>query len=286
MLTRPRRRVITIWPPVSWRRPNRPRGPRGMRRSMLAVQTSATDIKWVQQESAHARTAQEKLANSPDDGDANHVIGRFLCLVRGDWNLGLPNMVKGSHPAFEAAATADLARPVTSEKQLAVGNLWWDLAEKESGAAQRAIRRRAGFWYSQCANDPQFMGLSRALVEKRLASIPPGGEMANALPSVLSPSSSISTDPGRSADLIFANGPAARGRMKVVLFVGNPKEQGLLAGVGAEVHAVTFADTAKVLADAHTYDQSTVIAWGRNTLSALPEGILTDAIWGKMHRFM
>jgi formylglycine-generating enzyme required for sulfatase activity/beta-lactamase regulating signal transducer with metallopeptidase domain len=142
----------------------------------LSIQSRAADIKWLQQEAVRAKTAQEKLAKTPTDPEANHTLGRYFCIVRGDWDHGLIGLSKGGNAAYHAAATADLAKPATGDKQVAAGDLWWDLAEKEpAGAAQRALRRRAGYWYSQAVVNPQFAGLSRALVEKRLGQVPPPG---------------------------------------------------------------------------------------------------------------
>jgi hypothetical protein len=97
---------------------------------------------------------------------------------------------KGSNAAWQAAATADLANPTASDKQVAAGDMWWDLADKETaGVGQRGLRRRAGYWYSQAAANPQFAGLKRSLVEKRLAQMPPPGpgEAVAEAPAVVPP---------------------------------------------------------------------------------------------------
>lgn len=143
---------------------------------ILGIQSRAADIKWLQSESFHAKIAEDKLNKTPTDPDASHTLGRYYCLVRGDWTHGLIGLSKGSNPTYRAAAMADLAKPTATDKQVAAGDLWWDIAEKETaGAAQRALRRRAGYWYSQAVANPQFAGLSRALVEKKLGQIPPPG---------------------------------------------------------------------------------------------------------------
>ena len=71
------------------------------------------------------------------------------------------SLAKGTNPALHAAATADLGNPITTDKQVAAGDLWWDAAEHEQAAAQKALRRRAGYWYSLAMANPQFAGLSR-----------------------------------------------------------------------------------------------------------------------------
>lgn len=141
---------------------------------ILAVQARSADVRWIQSETSRARTAVDKLAKTPGDPEANQMLGRYLCLVHGDWSHGLVNLSKGPAGAYRAAASADLANPTTTDKQVSAGDLWWDLAEKDSSAAaQRGLRRRAGHWYALSLASPQFVGLTRAVVEKRMSQIPP-----------------------------------------------------------------------------------------------------------------
>ena len=118
-----------------------------------AVGSRASELRWMQQESVRARSAEQRLATSPNDPDANLTVGRFLCLVKGDWREGLPRLVKSGSPAFRAAAVADLSVPTHFDKQILAGDLWWDLGEKDLNGPQVFLRQRAAYWYSRALAD-------------------------------------------------------------------------------------------------------------------------------------
>jgi len=112
------------------------------------------------------KKARETLAKTPEDADANFVVGHFVCFVRADWLSGLGHLAKGSDPGPKAAAAADLASPAATGEQVATGDLWWELAEKESGLVRENVRRRACYWYLQAL--PQLAGLNRVRLERRV----------------------------------------------------------------------------------------------------------------------
>lgn len=124
------------------------------------------------------QAAQAKLAQAPNDSEANLLVGRYRCLIRGDFEKGMPLLAKGSDPALKAIALADLARPATPDAQKAAGDLWWDLAAKEAKNPVIAdcCKARAGFWYQQAL--PKASGLLKIVLEKRLVALPatPGDE--------------------------------------------------------------------------------------------------------------
>jgi hypothetical protein len=109
---------------------------------------------------------------SPNDAQANLIVGRFECFARDDFEKGLPLLSKGSDPALKAAALADLAKPSAGPAFKAAGDAWWEQAatETKDPAAAEQCRARAGYWYRLAV--AQLDGLSRTQVEKRLASLP------------------------------------------------------------------------------------------------------------------
>jgi hypothetical protein len=111
------------------------------------------------------KKARETLASNPDDGAANVLVGKHLCLVKGNWAEGLPLLAKGSDVAFRDRALSDLKDPAQAADQAAVGDGWWELGEKD--AAKEALRDRAALWYGRAL--PKLAGLSRTKTEKRLA---------------------------------------------------------------------------------------------------------------------
>jgi hypothetical protein len=139
---------------------------------VIAVSTRSGEIHWLQSENVRAKSAEQKLATAPGDADANFTSGRFLCLGKGDWKIGLQRMARGSNPGFRAVAAAELLAPTTPEKLVAVGDLWWDLGEKDLNGPQSFLRARAAFWYERALANPKFTGLNRARVEKRMSSVP------------------------------------------------------------------------------------------------------------------
>jgi hypothetical protein len=114
-----------------------------------------------------SRKARETLAKSPEDPAANHEYGLYLCLAKGQWDLGLPLLAKGPEGPYRSIATRELAAPEGPAEQCSLGDFWWDLVEKETGAAKSAARSRAVYWYGRCLAGLD--GLVRVRTEKRMA---------------------------------------------------------------------------------------------------------------------
>jgi hypothetical protein len=91
----------------------------------------------------------EKLEKSPDDRVANFEVGRFRCVVRGDWERGLPLVAKGSNAQWAATAKRDLDSPAGADDQIAAGDEWGRLAAAEKSPRKSMIAERAVFWYRQ-----------------------------------------------------------------------------------------------------------------------------------------
>lgn len=118
----------------------------------------------------------ETLAKSPDDPAANLEMGQFLCFMKGSWELGLRFLSKSSDAGLKALAEKELALPIQAADQVAVGDGWWDLAEKEKNAGRKErMLDRARSWYLSA--QPQTSGLLRLKLDKRLEGYeaPPGG---------------------------------------------------------------------------------------------------------------
>ena len=70
---------------------------------------------------------------------------------------------------MKSLAAKELASKLSkAEERVARGDAWWDLAEKTTGKAKAAMRRRAGHWYQEAMPDLT-PGLERSTVEGRLA---------------------------------------------------------------------------------------------------------------------
>jgi len=121
----------------------------------------------------------EALARNSDDPAGNAEMGKYLCYAKGNWELGLRFMVKGSDAALKALAEKEMAAlGKSTADQLAAADGWYELGEKEKSTLRRIqILRHAAELYEAASMDAT--GLNRARIDKRLESIDqvlnPGG---------------------------------------------------------------------------------------------------------------
>ncbi|MDB5171919.1 MAG: hypothetical protein JWN51_692 [Phycisphaerales bacterium] len=123
-------------------------------------------VKAIEAGDANARKALGVLERDPSNADANLVVGRFRCFVKGDWEHGVPRLAAGSDAALKHVATLDLVRPTTPEVQSELGDAWWGVGGKESGDVKWRILDRAADWYRKAL--PNLPGLKKLTVEKKL----------------------------------------------------------------------------------------------------------------------
>jgi hypothetical protein len=109
------------------------------------------------------------LAEKPADPEANLKVGKFRCFIKGDWEGGLPMLALGSDPALRGLAEKEVAGAVESDAQVALGDGWWIVAEKEGGAAKSRVQMQAARWYRMA--DPTLTGLTKARVDARLKTL-------------------------------------------------------------------------------------------------------------------
>ncbi|HVR86465.1 MAG TPA: hypothetical protein VMU54_19235, partial [Planctomycetota bacterium] len=115
----------------------------------------------------------ETLARTPEDGSANLEMGKYLCYVKGMWDLGLRFIDKSSDAALKSLAQKELALPTQSAELAALGDGWWDLAEKEKSPLRRGqLLAHARNLYDAAL--PDAPPLIRAKIEKRLDAPAPG----------------------------------------------------------------------------------------------------------------
>lgn len=125
------------------------------------------------------KSVMETQAKNPDDPGANLEIGRFLCFVKGSWDLGLRFMVKGSDPALKALAGKELAFPLPAADRAALADGWYDLAEKEKSPLRRSqLLGHAKAVYESAL--PDAVALVRAKIEKRLKELETSGARTGA----------------------------------------------------------------------------------------------------------
>jgi hypothetical protein len=116
------------------------------------------------------KTVMQTQAKSPDDPASNLEIGRFLCFVKGSWDLGLRFIVKGSDQSLKALAGKELAFPTQTADRVALADGWYDLAEKEKSPLRKSqlFAHSKGIYEGALVDAP---GLLRSKVEKRLSDL-------------------------------------------------------------------------------------------------------------------
>ena len=112
------------------------------------------------------KEAEAVLDTKPDDPLANLTVGKYYCFQKADWEKGLPMLALGRDESLKAVAAREIAGLTKADDQVKVGDAWWDLAEKEHGKVQAALRGRANYWYQQVL--PELSGLAKARLEKRI----------------------------------------------------------------------------------------------------------------------
>jgi hypothetical protein len=131
------------------------------------AQEKVKEAAWAAHEFERAKTALETLTTKPDDAEARAAAGRFKCLVKNDWERGLPLLVESADAQLKLLAERDqAAQTADAVAQAKVGDQWWELGEQHLQRARLACRTRAAYWYKKAV--PKLTGLSKTTAEKRL----------------------------------------------------------------------------------------------------------------------
>ena len=110
------------------------------------------------------KAAKGSLETNPGDPKANLIVGKYLCFTKGDWAKGIPMLALGADEKLKALAVKELKGVSGADAQAALGDGWWDLAENEEAAKQRA-----DYWYRRAL--PGLTGLAREKVERRIGEV-------------------------------------------------------------------------------------------------------------------
>lgn len=112
--------------------------------------------------------ALQTLRSDPEDEAANLAVGRYLCLVRGQWELGLAILAKGGADKLAAAARRELQPPTDAAGRVALADLWWELAGPESSSPEAdEMLARAAYHYHRALE--QLEPAARAGAQQRFA---------------------------------------------------------------------------------------------------------------------
>jgi hypothetical protein len=112
----------------------------------------------------------ETLAKSPADLGSNLEMGKFLCFVKGNWDLGLRFLVKGGDVALKALAERELAVPEPPVERLALADGWYELGDKEKSPLRKSqLLSHARSLYERAL--PGASGLAKTKIEMRLEAL-------------------------------------------------------------------------------------------------------------------
>ena len=135
--------------------------------ALTATVTAMTQDVEAARKAYEATVGERKiLTKTPDDPIANLRVGRFLCLIKGDWKAGLPLLAKGEDEKLKAAALKDLAKPTDPMAKVEAGDGWSELGDGFDIRERTQARMRSLMWYQQAA--PWLSGLPKARVEKKI----------------------------------------------------------------------------------------------------------------------
>jgi len=131
---------------------------------VAAVADRIRDLTEIRKDWTRVRSFFKTLQERPDDPAANLVAGRFLCLMKQDWERGLPYLARGSDDGLKAAALKELGTK-GPEEDVASADSWAAVTEKQwlprtrLGEHAQALYQRA--W-------PKLEGATRESVRARL----------------------------------------------------------------------------------------------------------------------
>ncbi len=113
--------------------------------------------------------ALKAIKVNPNDPEANTTVGTYLCANKNEWDKGLPMLAKGSDTKLKQAALQDRTNPTEPQKQVMVGDSWYNAAEELPDEAKLACLERAKAWYERCL--PKLTGLHKVKAQKRVEKI-------------------------------------------------------------------------------------------------------------------
>ena len=111
-----------------------------------------------------AAAAMIKLLATPDDPDANSIVGRYYGIDLQQWPTALPLLARGGDAALKKLATMELSAPTAADHQAEIGDGWYEQARKGNEASRDALYARALHWYDLC--EGALTGMSKTAVGK------------------------------------------------------------------------------------------------------------------------
>jgi len=129
----------------------------------------ARQIREMETAYADIKKSLDMLAAQPADPAANLGVGRFRCFFTNDWPGGLSLLARGGDKILAPLAQQELAGATEPAAQVALGDGWGAVAEKERDPAKNNVQQHACQWYRLA--EPNLSGLTKARIQGRLKAL-------------------------------------------------------------------------------------------------------------------
>lgn len=96
----------------------------------------------LQAEAARIAPLIERLRTSPDNADAIQQVGKYECLVRGNWSAGLALLARSTDLELKLIASMEMQPAIAETELLRLGSAWIDRAKLERAPYSTRCRDR------------------------------------------------------------------------------------------------------------------------------------------------
>ena len=140
------------------------------------IQQSLADFRALADEFVRVQQAREKLRTNPEDDALNLVVGRFYCLMKGQWDRGLNYLAAGSDARLRDLAHLDLTTTADPLRRKQMGDAWWAWAQTASECDRKQAQQHAADLYRSARSDLAGLTLDEVNRRIRLAEAPAGAQ--------------------------------------------------------------------------------------------------------------
>lgn len=126
-------------------------------------------IKVLEKRFEEIKPAILKLADDPENAEANGIAGEFLSLYKRAWKTGMALAAKGPAGDLKELAEEEFKAPSVSLELQGVADGWWELAQGNKDLIRTSCLMRAAYWYRKALVGLE--GLSQVRIEKKLSLI-------------------------------------------------------------------------------------------------------------------
>ena len=113
--------------------------------------------------------ALDKIAQTPEDADANLTVAKFIGLRQGDWEKAEGYAARVDEDDVRSLFVREFAAPKDVEEILQLANDWWEFAETQTGAVKLQAAELAATRYMSI--EKRLKGFEQKQVETRLKGV-------------------------------------------------------------------------------------------------------------------